>query len=254
MTGGLGFRRDGSFAGGPIAPGFGLARRLGALAVALAVMGGLVVSGSAAAAVDRPGQATVDLAATPEAEPARILGFRSAHFGMTEAQVRQAIAADFKSAARDVAWLRNETERTNALSLEVDALLPVGGKARVSYILGFRSQTLIQVNIAWELGPGKAPSAEALIGAAGTLRRHFQTKAYKPNSVIVNAQLPDGPIVVFRGGDTEGRLTLLVLNGETSRSKGKDTLMISKPTSLLLSYIKDVDHPDIFRTKGDTRP
>src|SRR5579863_130277 len=93
------------------------------------------------------------LAAPASAETAKpaaaaaIDGFRDAHFGMTEVELRRAIQADFPKAA--VAAAINPTEKTTTLSLTAGGLLPDTGPARISYILGYRSKRLIQVNIVW---------------------------------------------------------------------------------------------------------
>lgn len=223
--------------------------QVGAFALALIAWGGFSSAGSAANPAGEPSASAAQGSVAPAGEPAVIQGFRSAQFGMTEAQVQQAITADFKPPAKDIARVLNEAERTTALSLEADNLLPAGGKARISYILGFQTQKLIQVNIGWSIGSGKAASPETLVATANTLRQHFLKKSYKPNSVLTNAQLPDGSVVVFRGSDMEGRMVLLVLNGEKQVAKSKDAAPTIKPTALLLSYIKDVEHPDVFQIR-----
>src|SRR5579859_3584259 len=77
-------------------------------------------------------------AGKPPPTAATIDGFRDAHFGMTEAELRRAIQADFPKAA--VAVAINPTEKTTILSLTAGGLLPDTGPARVSYILGYRSR------------------------------------------------------------------------------------------------------------------
>ena len=223
------------------------------LRVALAVVtGAWFAPAFATAPADKQPPSAAPPAPPPSAgEPVRVLGFRSAQFGMTEAQVRQAITTDFNVPAKDVTKQQNDSEKTTTLSTDVDNLLPVAGKSRVTYILGYQTQKLVQVNVAWSVGPGRAASSEAIVEAANLLRQHFQKKTYKPDSVLTNAQFPDGSIVVFRGSDMEGRMTLLVLGGEKLPAKGKDPAPSMKPTTLLLSYIKDAEHPDIFQIKPD---
>ncbi|CAK0742570.1 hypothetical protein WCLP8_1330001 [uncultured Gammaproteobacteria bacterium] len=73
---------------------------------------------------------------------------------MAEAQVRQAITSDFKTLAEEITKQKNDVEQTTALSFDADNVLPVGGKAKVTYILGYQTQKLIQVNLTWSLGSG----------------------------------------------------------------------------------------------------
>ena len=81
------------------------------------------------------------------AEPAIIDGYRSAHFGMNEAEVKKAIKADFS--VDDPAKALNETERTAALLVRGKTLVPDSPPATVSYIFGATTAKLIQVNVVW---------------------------------------------------------------------------------------------------------
>src|SRR5207245_5841546 len=80
----------------------------------------------------------------PAGPPATIDGFRQARFGMSEEQVRQAVRKDFPAAAATLASAVHPSEKTTILSLSVTDLLPHTGKARLSYIFGYRSKKLIQ--------------------------------------------------------------------------------------------------------------
>src|SRR5215471_4966714 len=74
-------------------------------------------------------------------------GFRRARFGMNEQQVREAIRQEFPGAA--IARTVHPSEKTTVLSITVSDLLPDTGNARIYYILGYRSKTLVQVNLLW---------------------------------------------------------------------------------------------------------
>src|SRR5580704_4739816 len=101
---------------------------------------------------------------------AKIEGFRSAGFGMTEAQVRLAVHKDFPAAGEKVSSELNPAEKTTVLTVYVPDLIPGTGKARISYILGYSTKKLIQVNISWA-AEGKSPaSAENVVGTANLLR------------------------------------------------------------------------------------
>src|SRR4051794_27964656 len=63
---------------------------------------------------------------TPQnpAEEAKIDGFRSAAFGMTEPQLRQAIRKDFPAPGEKIASEPNAAEKTSALTVQVPDLIP----------------------------------------------------------------------------------------------------------------------------------
>lgn len=184
---------------------------------------------------------------TQSGPPAAIEGFREARFGMNEEQVRQAIRKDFPAAAGKVAGAIHSSEKTTVLSVTVTDLLPHTGNARISYILGYRSKKLSQINIVWS-SDGSAGGDEIVVGTANSLRDYFSSENFKPESVVANYQLAPHTILVFRGSDEQKRTVLLVLNGEaaSARSEEKKTPK-PPPLTLELSYIEDAAHPDIFR-------
>src|SRR5712671_539402 len=110
-----------------------------------------------------------DQPSPPASPPVTIDGFRQARFGMSEEQVRQAIRKDFPAAAAKLTSAVHPSEKTTILSLTATDLLPHTGKARISYILGYHSKKLIQVNILWS-SDGTADGDEAVVGTANALR------------------------------------------------------------------------------------
>jgi hypothetical protein len=177
-----------------------------------------------------------------EGQAAKVDGFRSATFGMTEAQLRAAIRKDFGLAGDKVAVEENRTQRTTALTIVVNDLLPDAGPARVSYILGFKSKRLFQVNILWGGGAGPEVDPEKLNAAAATLRDYFLGAGYARDTVVVNAQANDGSLIWFTGADASKRTTILRTLPLPPAKEG------DKPgAGLFLSYIQDPQNPDIFR-------
>jgi hypothetical protein len=188
---------------------------------------------------------------TPTAAASSIDGFRGARFGMSEDQVRAAIRNDFPGAAAGLTSAVNPSEKTTVLTLIVPDLMPRTGKARISYIFGYRSKKLIQVNILWSSDRTSAGD-EAIVGAANSLRDYFVSEHFSPESVAANRQLAANTILVFRGSDEEKRTILLVLSGTATaaRAAAKKEPRAS-PLTLELSYIEDPAHPDVFRiSKG----
>lgn len=179
--------------------------------------------------------------------PAQVDGFRSAKFGMAEAEVRQAIATDFGS--KDVRHDQHPTEKTAIVGVVVDNLLPDTGPALVSYILGFSSHRLTQVNIVW-----LDKDAPNLANAAMTLRNYFLGMAFRPDSVAANAPLADGTLLVFRGSDQKGRMVSVILKPSSDQpgdgqEKDKSAEKVRGGGYLRLSYIETPEKPDIFSLK-----
>lgn len=211
-----------------------------ALLTALLAAGPGAVAAQKAAGKPAP-HAESDRTADEKAASVKVDGFRSANFGMTEAQLRAAIRKDFNLAGEKVAAEENPTEHTTALSVTVNDLLPDAGPARISYIMGFKSKRLFQVNILWgaPMSPEAAP--EKLLTAAATLRDYFLAAGYPSDTVVTNVRAGDGSTIVFRGADAQKRTTLLRVIGGTPKEGEKPA------AGLLLSYIQDPRNPDIFR-------
>jgi hypothetical protein len=227
-----------------------------ALAMLLARCSGLawepaVLAQQKEPAEEIPPAAARDQPSPPGEPPAAIEGFRDARFGMSEEQVRQAIRKDFPSAAAKLASAVHPSEKTTVLSIAVPDLLPDTGVARISYIFGYRSKQLIQINVVWT-STGNATSDETIIATANSLRDYFAPQNYQPDSVVANRQLADATIVVFRANDRQGRTVLLALSGATAAARSEEKKPPQPPPlTLKLSYILDAAHPDIFRiTKG----
>jgi hypothetical protein len=193
-------------------------------------------------------QGAADQPPSPTSEPpAKIEGFRQALFGMNEEQVRQGIRKDFPAAAAKTSSAIHPSEKTTVLSLVVADLLPNTGNARVSYIFGYRSKKLIQINIVWT-SDGSAASDETVVGTANSLRDYFASWNYKPDSAVANRQLAENTILVFRANDLQGRTLLLVLSGVAAEGRREEKAgRRPPPLTLELSYIEDVAHPDVFR-------
>jgi hypothetical protein len=192
---------------------------------------------------DNPGQQEP---AAPAGPSTQIDGFRQARFGMSEEQVRQAIRKDFPGAAAALASAVHPSEKTTILSLSVTDLLPHTGKARISYIFGYRSKKLIQVNVLWS-SDGSAAADETIVGTANALRDYFGSEKFRADSVVANRQLAENTILVFRGSDDQKRTVLLVLSGSAASVRSEDKKEPRPPLTLELSYIEDPAHPDIFK-------
>ena len=170
-------------------------------------------------------------------------GFRSARFGMNEADIRAAIAKDFGSKPDAIKSQENQAELTHSLVVTVPDLLSGGGTAEVSYVMGYKSKSLIQVGAVWSKGTDPAITPERLFSNANILRAHFLGEGFKPETVTVNTPV-NGGLLIFRGSDAKDRSVILLLQGTFETKDNQRTLT---PTGLLLFYLADAKSPDVFR-------
>jgi hypothetical protein len=175
---------------------------------------------------------------------AEVAGFRSARFGMTEAQVRIAIEKDLKAKPDEIRTEENKAEQTQVLVVLAPDVLPGGGTASVSYVFGFKSKTLIQVGLSWSKATDEKMTPEQLFSNANVLRSHFLEAGYKPDTISTNMPV-NGGLLLFRGSDAHDRTTMLVLQG--TFSQGENNQRVLTPTALLLLYIADAKTPDVYR-------
>jgi len=183
-------------------------------------------------------------------ETARVEGFRGAKWGMTEAEVKAAITAEFKIPADKLKTEPNPNERTTVLTIQVPDLIEGAGVARVSYIFGYTTKKLIQVNLVWGTPVDPQAKAEGVVAAANQLRDLFLNAGYEPSSIIANARANDGEVIVFQGQDADKHTTLLrLVSAQPPAEKEAKKEKAQPVTALFLSYILDTKTPDIFRLK-----
>ena len=224
-------------------------RHLGASCLAALMVGVAPRPGPALAPPQPAAQAAAPgpgASATPPGVPAPIEGFRQARFGMSEAELRQAVRRDFPAAAARISRTTHPREKTTVLAVTSEDLLPDAGPARLFYILGYASKRLVQVNVTWSSDGRSAERDEAIVAAANTLRDHLQTEhPGPPEEVVANQQVGENAILVFRAAQPDGRMVVLLLSGVAAGRAGRSPT--APPLTLQLSYIRDHRSPDIFR-------
>jgi hypothetical protein len=199
----------------------------------------------AAPAAGAPAAATTEAPSAGADDKAKSIdGFRSAKFGMGEADVRAAMIKDFNAKPDAIKAQDNASELTHSILMSVPELLPNGGTAELSYVFGYKSKSLIQVGAVWSKGTDAAMTPEKLFSNANILRAHFMGEGFKPDSIAVNMPVAGG-IVMFRGSDAKDRSVILLLQG-TFENKDNNQRVLT-PTSLLLFYVADAKSPDIFK-------
>lgn len=225
--------------------------RLALLPMAVLACGAVGASADATAtAAASPSVAATSIVASaaPNRPVIKVSGFRSAHFGMTETQVRSAIKQDFSMTGEAINAGQNPAERTKILSLAVPDLLPNGGKAEVAYVFGYQSHMLMQVGITWSKAVDPATTLDTLVSNAAALQALFLADGYKPGSVITNAALANGgATLLFRGQDADDHVTNLLLEGTTvAAANGAKQFT---PAALNLIYVENALHPDVMKLK-----
>ena len=183
------------------------------------------------------------------AETALVEGFRSARFDMTEDQVKQAIAADFKIQPAAVLKQVNKVDRTTILSVRVPDLLPESGTAQVNYKLGFKNKKLIQVDVIWGPAVDQKVAPAALTAVLINLRQYLQERGFAKEKTVVNATTPQPNILLmFRAEDEKGRVVALLGQFKFDPKAEKDKqLKTDEPQAVILSYVLDPKAPDIYR-------
>ena len=201
-----------------------------------------------AIAQNRP--TTGPAAPAPAAKQAQVEGFRNARFGMTEVQVRDAIGKDFKLSGDAIQRVEEPTERTTALIVKVNDLLPDSGPAVIAYLLGYKTKKLFRVNVIWGQEIGSPTKPEQIVGTANALRNYLLGQGYRQEGLILNQSLGEDNVLVFQGNDVQGRLTELIL-GITKKPPAKpDAQPEVAGASLRLSYVEKPKEPDIYRVPG----
>lgn len=188
--------------------------------------------------------------AAQPAKQAKVEGFRSARFGMTEAQIRDAISKDFKLSGDAIQKVDDPTERTSALMVKVNDLLPDSGPAVVAYLLGYKSKKLFRVNVIWGQEIGSPTKPQQIVGAANSLRNYLLAQGYRQEGLILNQPLDSDNILVFQGTDTQGRLTEMILGILKKPPAKPDAQPEVSGASLRLSYVEKPAEPDIYRVPG----
>lgn len=180
--------------------------------------------------------------------PASVIGFRSARFGMTEAEVRAAISRDFGVPPGKPITTTDRTTGRQILLLRLSSIEPGPGLATLAYVLEAKSSRLTAVNITWSEATGEEPR---LISAAAMLAADFLGRTWKPFTTARG--IPVGPrsLIVFAGGDEQGAGVELRLDGVPYARSGKVGASAENKTApggaatLRVVYADHVPQPDI---------
>jgi hypothetical protein len=183
----------------------------------------------------------------PAAAPGpSITGFRDAQFGMTQGQVKTAIETAFKLPASAITAGINPVQHTNVLSVAVPDLIPGSGIATISYVFGYQSHKLIEINILWSLTIDPKITAMSLYQTGESLQQYFAGEGFPPQRSTGNIATPNG-VLLFRATDPTGNAVLLIISGTMSKDPKAPDKSVLSPASLTLAYATNPDHPDVFQ-------
>lgn len=224
--------------------------------IALAAVMAWMVSASALAQAPAPAPATTAAPRQPGPGPSKapyeVTGFRSARFGMDEAQVRAAILSDFQVKADDIKSAANAKERTTALVIALPALEPGPGPASVAYIFGYKSKQLIHVNLTWAQPgePGKVDGGPYLVAGA-QLAEYFSGFTWRDGKVTLTTPAGNNTLLVFGAQDAKTGSVQVIVDGVAFERKPDGRVdAVPRPTvniSLRVSYIANLATPDVYR-------
>ena len=185
-----------------------------------------------------------------DADAQKITGFRSAQFGMSQSETRDAIQRDFQLPGEEVEVRPDDEDRTSSLVIGVDEIFPGSDPAQVVYIHGYKQKKLMQVNVIWGRPVTDEPDPKSLVTTANVLRNYFRQLGFDPATTVVNARVDDELFIVFRATDRQERMVLLQLISRRAPGEGdsgdESDEAQSQVVSLWLSYIEDPKSPDVF--------
>lgn len=173
----------------------------------------------------------------------QVNGFRSARFGMSMAQVRQAVAQDFKAPADAVSEVGNPAEGTRAMVVRLNALEPGPGAAVVSYIFNQQAQQLRHINVVWQSGAAPSEAQRNQYAVAGVqLTRYFRELGWKPEGSVSAVANGPGSILLFAGIDPKNAMVEVVASGIalSAGPNGQPAAAPSGPAQLRVSYASTV--------------
>ena len=177
-----------------------------------------------------------------------IAGFRSALFGMSESQVLWAIESDFGIEASEVKRTLHPLQKTRVLTITVNEIVAGTGATRIAYVFGFKSRTMIQVNLLWGEPVEPNPNVAKLVKAARLMTFRLALQRLRQDDGVANSVLPDGSVLVFRSANNRGGLVQVRLKGRRQERAGGGGEAGGKRDSWLkVSFAENTVSPDIFR-------
>lgn len=175
-------------------------------------------------------------------------GYRSAHFGMTEAAVLGAIKTDFAISPGSVERSANAHEKTTNLTVTVMGLVEFTGSTEIIYIFGYRSKTLIQVNLLWRAPTGAKDAEQRLLRAARIMANRIALWGVSKVETAPDTVTSDGATLLFQGQGKDGMLALISMRVPREEQASYSASVTAEIGYWLrVALIEDFDAPDIYK-------
>lgn len=174
-------------------------------------------------------------------------GYRSARFGMTEAEVLRAINMDF-GIENGETRIVHPLQKTTALVVRTDDLVPGAGATQVVYIFGYRSARLIQITLSWGFPLETAVNAATLVRVARVMMNRMALQGLPDNTLSSDMTVDDGSIIVFRATDADAHVIEMRMKGPgvgLATDDGDDVTT----SRLRLSFIQNAKLPDTYKVE-----
>jgi hypothetical protein len=191
-------------------------------------------------------------------KPSVVSGYGNARFGMDEAQVRAILAQDYLVAMSSLKTEQLAINHTPVMSIVVNELAPGPGPATITYVFGASSHKLIAVNVYWLVtGVASLAQQQQLTEAASTVAAGLLGYRWPMLQVSRGIVPAPGVLLVFSGKDFAGGGVEVRLNGVSVDIEKPNTVAQSPaarehrpalpgPAQLHLSFVANIEHPDIY--------
>lgn len=216
------------------------------------------VGKKAPAAKAAPASAAAPQAAQSPPAPATaagaldIKGFRSATFGMTPAQVKAAVAADFGRTAKLQEGANSDG--THFVLAAVEQLDPGPGPAQIGYVFGAASKTLSAVNVVWKTAPdATAQQREAIAQAGQQLAAYFRAGPAPAKASEGVGTFGTNGLLLYSAVDSKNAAVNVLVDGVAYQGSSGDKQITSPPptgpASLRVAYLLSAEKPDVKALK-----
>lgn len=175
-----------------------------------------------------------------------VTGFRSARWGMTRDEVREAIKKDFNVDDSEIGEMFNLDQGTLIMGVTVPSLSPGPGPASIYYIFGATSERLMYINVVWSTSDEPTDDERSRIIVAGLqLANYFQRLNWRPEAAASNISLEPGSVVAFAGVDPDGAGVQVIMLSVPMTDEEGTPVELSGPSILQVSYAARFGEPDV---------
>ncbi len=187
----------------------------------------------------------------------RITGYNSAKFGFSKSQVLKSIEKDFNIPKSKVAVFTHPDEKTTVLSIELKSLDPMPAGAIISYVLGYKTKKLTQINIVWRSRNAKELDQLKFIDASFDLVKYYTKFDLAPYKVVRAGVISSGIILlglIKKNSNIASALEMTLSNvkvfsGQDRSLKIAPNRTNKRPIVLKISYIYNLRVLDVFKKK-----